>query len=71
MSRNKLQPDLDVDAQLRALMAEKDGKLPKPTMVEGFDPVILRGKDAPDYGYDRMEDKHPLLWEQPKGWWVD
>ncbi|KAJ5929194.1 hypothetical protein N7454_007042 [Penicillium verhagenii] len=56
-------PDLDVDTLLEKLVAEKDARLPTLKTIEGFDPVIPRGKEFPECA----DEDHPLLWEQPKG----
>ncbi|KAJ5358530.1 uncharacterized protein N7496_010943 [Penicillium cataractarum] len=60
------QSDLDVDALLETLVAEKDEKLPALKTIEGFDPVIPRAKEVPDYAYP--DDDHPLIWKQPEHW---
>ncbi|KAJ5712733.1 hypothetical protein N7493_009201 [Penicillium malachiteum] len=56
------EPDLDVDALLENLVDEKDHgtKLPKLKTIEGFDPVIPRAKEVPEYA----DEDHPLLWKQ-------
>lgn len=62
----KHHPDLDVDALLEMLVAEKDEKLPSLKTIEGFDPVIPRAKEVPNDAYE--DEGHPLLWEEPKEW---
>lgn len=59
-------PDLDVDALLETLVAEKDEKLPALKTIEGFDPVIPRAKEVPGHAYP--DDDHPLIWKQPEHW---
>lgn len=54
--------DLDVDALLEHLVAEreKDVRLQMLGTIEGFDPVIPRAKEVPE-GVG-MDEDHPLLW---------
>ncbi|KAJ5720594.1 uncharacterized protein N7483_008528 [Penicillium malachiteum] len=52
------EPNLDVDALLENLVAEKDTRLPL-LRIEGFDPVIPRAKEVPEYA----DEDHPLLWK--------
>ncbi|PYI25222.1 hypothetical protein BP00DRAFT_420722 [Aspergillus indologenus CBS 114.80] len=63
LTRKICSPDLDVDAELVSMMAEKPGKLPTLT-VEGFSEVIPRGRDVPEWA----GEDHPLVWKQPVGW---
>lgn len=58
------QPDLDVDALLETLVAEKDERLPELKTIEGFGPVIPRAKEVPDHAYGK-EDR-PFLWKEPE-----
>ncbi|KAJ5557183.1 hypothetical protein N7494_001098 [Penicillium frequentans] len=63
----KYPSDLNVDALLEKLVADKDARLPLLRIIEGFDPVIPRAKEVPEYA----DEDHSLLWEQPEGWLVD
>ena len=45
-------PDLDVDALLKMLMAEKDERLPGLKTIEGFDHAIPRAKEVPGDAYE-------------------
>ncbi|KAJ5642753.1 hypothetical protein N7490_006753 [Penicillium lividum] len=67
LNRRNCQPNLDVDTLLEKLVAEKDARLPMLRTIEGFDPVIPRAKEVPEYA----NEDHPLLWEQPEGWLAD
>ncbi|KAJ5718239.1 hypothetical protein N7488_003885 [Penicillium malachiteum] len=56
------EPDLDIDALLENLVAEKDHgtRLPMLKSIEGIDPVIPQAKEVPEYA----DEDHPLLWKQ-------
>lgn len=58
--------DLDIDALLEMIVAEKDERLPGLKIIEGFDPVIPRAKEVPDDAYE--DGDHPLLWKEPEDW---
>ncbi|KAJ5159575.1 uncharacterized protein N7482_006579 [Penicillium canariense] len=66
LDRGKHQPDLDVDALLETLVAEKDEKRPGLKTIEGLDPIIPRAKEVPDHAY--ADGDHPLLWKEPEDW---
>lgn len=67
MDPGNYQPGLDVDTLLETLVAEKNAKLPRLKTIEGFNPVIPRAKEVPEYA----DENHPLLREQPEVWLVD